>query len=62
MWLGIDFQWIDVCDELWVYMQKGWKESYGVSQEVQYAESLGKTVRYLDAKTYLFVSEKEVYK
>jgi hypothetical protein len=46
-WLGIDFQWIDVCDELWVYCQPGWDESHGVLNEIAYAQKIGKPVRYV---------------
>jgi hypothetical protein len=47
VWLGLDFAWIDACDELWVYMQDGWKESHGVLNEIEYAKSKGMPVRYL---------------
>ena len=48
MWLGLDFDWIDCCDEVWVYMQPGWDESHGVQQEILYAMETGKPVRYVD--------------
>jgi hypothetical protein len=47
-WLGLDFDWIDVCDEVWVYMQRGWEKSKGVKMEIDYATAKGITVRYLD--------------
>ena len=47
-WLGIDFAWIDCCDELWVYQQDGWKESYGVNKEIEYAQTHGIPVRYIN--------------
>jgi hypothetical protein len=56
MWLGIDFQWIDVCDELWVFMQGGWKDSHGVEKEIEYANEIGKPVRYVNTN-YEFIPE-----
>ena len=47
-WLGIDFAWIDCCDELWVFQQNGWDESYGVNKEIEYAQRHGMPVRYLN--------------
>ena len=47
-WMPIDYVWIDMCSELWVYMQKGWENSVGVGLEVDYAQSKGMTVRYID--------------
>ena len=46
-WLEYDFQWIDACDELWVYCQPGWQTSDGVRQEVQYARNKNKEVIFL---------------
>ena len=47
-WLNLDFDWIDTCDELWVYMQPGWGESYGVKREIAYAKRHEKPVRYIN--------------
>jgi hypothetical protein len=47
-WLGLDFQWIDVCDELWVFTQPGWQDSHGVTEEIAYALETGKPIRYVD--------------
>jgi hypothetical protein len=38
---------IDKCDELWVLELEGWRTSRGVSAEIEYALTKGKTVRYL---------------
>ena len=47
-WLGLDFDWISACDEIWVFMQPGWKESYGVNKEVELAQKrLGIRVRFV---------------
>lgn len=47
-WLGLDFDWLDACDEVWVYMQRGWRKSKGVKLEIEYAKAKGMKVRYLD--------------
>ena len=49
-WLGLDFDWIDACDELWVYMQPGWMKSYGVQEEIKLALNKGMKVRYVHAE------------
>lgn len=36
-WLEQDFAVLERCDELWVYMMDGWKESYGVQREIAFA-------------------------
>jgi hypothetical protein len=46
-WLGIDFNWIDTCDELWVYCQPGFDTSYGVNEEIKYARSKGMPVSFI---------------
>ena len=46
-WLNRDFEWIDLCDELWVYCQEGWQKSDGVKQEVQFARSRGLAIKFL---------------
>ena len=45
LWLGLDLQWIDCCDELWCFMQPGWKKSYGVQTEIEYAWKNGIPVK-----------------
>lgn len=47
-WLGLDFDWIETCDELWVFMQPGWDQSYGVEKEMILAKGLGMKVRYVN--------------
>ena len=54
LWLGLDLQWVDACDELFVYMQPGWKESYGVDIEIRYANRTGKPVRYVNMKGHIY--------
>jgi hypothetical protein len=56
-WLGLDFDWISACDEVWVFMQPGWKESYGVNEEVKLSQNeLGKKVRFINMD-YTFADE-----
>ena len=46
-WLDLDFEWIDVCNELWVLCQPGWQRSDGVKQEVEFARSRGLAIKFL---------------
>lgn len=38
---------ISRCQELWVVMIDGWKESTGVQAEIEYAKSIGISVKYV---------------
>lgn len=55
-WLGLDFDWISVCNEMYVFMQPGWSESYGVNEEIKLCLSKGIPVRFVDMD-YRFVGE-----
>jgi hypothetical protein len=44
LWLTLDKWYVDACDEVWVYNQKGWKESYGVKREIEWALEDNKSV------------------
>lgn len=46
-WSKIDYEFIDLCDELVVLKLKGWQDSKGIAEEVKYAESKGKIVNYV---------------
>lgn len=47
-WLNLDFDWISMCDEVWVFCQPGWQESYGVGKEIELAITrLNKRVRFV---------------
>jgi len=50
-WQKRDRALIKVSDGVVVFKMNGWKESKGVTDEIQYAESLGKEVYYLDPAT-----------
>lgn len=47
-WLNLDFDWIEACDELWVFMQPGWDLSYGVKRELAFAARREKPIRYIN--------------
>lgn len=46
-WLNLDFDWIEACNEVWVYMQPGWDKSYGVGRELAFAKRREIPVRYV---------------
>ena len=46
-WLKQDFAVLEHCDELYVYMMPGWKESYGVGAEIDYAEQLNIPIKFV---------------
>lgn len=45
-WRQKDEAFIRAADEVWVLMSYGWKESKGITEEIQYAKSIGKRVKY----------------
>lgn len=47
-WLKQDFALLRRCNQLWVYMLKGWQESYGVTKEVDLARTLDIPVFYIE--------------
>jgi len=49
-WAKIDYEFIAVCSEVWVYKMDGWEDSVGVQKEIEYAQSLGKTVKYIECE------------
>lgn len=52
-WADDDFNFISRCDELWVLMSDGWKESVGVRAEIEYASGLGLPIKYIkDLETF----------
>jgi nucleoside 2-deoxyribosyltransferase len=50
-WRTFDLAMIDCCDELWVLKLGGYFESSGVWNELEYANAIGKPVKYLDPTT-----------
>lgn len=63
-WRDIDLEWVKTCDELWVVMMEGWKDSIGVTAEIEYARELKKDVRFIDPndpELFLRFSSNPVY-
>lgn len=52
-WGGIDLDWVDKCDEVWVLSIDGVKDSKGLRAELAYARMLQKTIRYVTSAGYL---------
>lgn len=52
-----DYALIDACDEVWVLMLDGWRQSRGVTKEVAYARRTGKSVRWVFADTLKVVGD-----
>lgn len=50
-WKDIDICAIDHCDEIWVLMMDGWKESVGVQAEIKHAKKNKIPIRYVSSKT-----------
>lgn len=52
-WKYFDEQFLYICDELWILCEPGWKESVGVTAEIEIMEHLKKPVKYIvhDDKT-----------
>lgn len=48
-WEAIDHDWIARCDEVWVLELRGWERSVGVRAEIEFADSIGRFVRCLNA-------------
>lgn len=46
-WAQQDFFMIRKASAIWVLTISGWKESYGLSQELEYAADIGKPVMYI---------------
>jgi hypothetical protein len=52
-WQRYDRIMVERCEEVWVLMLVGWRESKGVMAEIALAEKLGKPVKYMeDRATY----------
>lgn len=47
-WQHMDRGMIDASDEVWVLKMDGWERSEGITDEIAYAESLGKPVKYIE--------------
>ena len=49
-WKGQDFFMVSRASAFWVLPLIGWRESYGVQQETEYAEDIGRPVSYVQVK------------
>ncbi len=58
-WKTRDRKFVSMSDGILVLQLPGWIESTGVTDEVAYAQSLGKPVMYLTANTFLDKNELE---
>lgn len=54
-WLQQDFHMIRVSTALWILTIDGWKESYGLEQEMEFAESISKPIVYVEETDTGFV-------
>lgn len=50
-WQDIDLYMVEKADELWVCTMPGWRESVGVTAEIEHAKTLGKPIYYIDDVT-----------
>lgn len=46
-WLAQDFAILSRCDELYVLMTDGWKESHGVNREIDFANEKGMRINFV---------------
>jgi len=47
-WAEFNEKMLSVCDELWVLTLPGWKNSYGINEEIKIANRLGINIKYVD--------------
>jgi hypothetical protein len=55
LWLGQDAYWVKQCSDLYIVMQKGWKDSRGVCAETMLARALGLLITYIDPLDRAFI-------
>lgn len=58
-WARRDLTYISRCNEVWVVMMDGWKESKGVIEEILFAETHAIRVRYFNPETNKFTRKKK---
>jgi hypothetical protein len=51
-WMGLDFQYINASDEVWVLAMPHWRNSRGVTAEIEYALESGKEVKLIPCSDY----------
>jgi len=52
-WLEQDYAILQHCREMWVCMLPGWQDSYGINQEILFAQKHGIPVSYIYPEKYL---------
>lgn len=57
-WKDIDLAAIEHCDQIWVVMMPGWKDSVGVQQEIKWAKYSKIPIKYINCDTLQFVKPK----
>ncbi len=61
-WANRDLEFISRCDDVWVVMMPGWKESIGVQAEIKFAKKNKIPVKYINHVTLNFEVLKSVKK
>lgn len=51
-WVNIDLTYISKCDELWLFMNDGWKTSVGVRRELWHCFENNIKIKLINPKTY----------
>ena len=51
-WQKTDRKMVEKMDEMWVLVLDGWKQSVGVTDEIQWARRKGKKIRYIKYQAY----------
>lgn len=49
-WKELDYTFIKWADEVWIYTLDGWKESKGVTAEIEIAKLLNKPIKYIEER------------
>ena len=57
IWLDFDLRMMRGADVLIVAQMQGWRESFGVSQEIKFFQNGGKPILYLNCTTFTFATE-----
>jgi len=60
LWLAVDEAMMEACDALLVAQMQGWRESYGVDQEIKFFRNARKPVFYLDCATMAIMSTPDI--
>ena len=51
-WRRHDLNYIAASDEVWVLMMPNWRDSIGITAEIEFAELMGKKITYIDCYDY----------